>query len=154
MISESARKELQKEETAAVFLHTAEIAVEGMQSLYFVDNTEAVVSGGTTYQPCAFTVVLPEQNEDGSVSPCRIIIDNTDRKIAELIKRALNKQIVCTISLIVAQTPDVIERGPLKFILRNITIQDTVSAELYDFYIYDRKIPEGVYNPQNFPGLF
>jgi hypothetical protein len=54
-----------------------------------------------------------------------------------------------------AHDPDIIETGPFVFILRNVKIsKETVSAELYDFYIYDRNLPGLRYSPQDFPGLF
>lgn len=157
MISKSAKTEIVKPESSAVFLHLLKVEAQGYETLYFVDNTQSVVSNGQTYIPAAFKVVLPSQTEDGSVQPCQLAVDNVDQIISATIKKAnaAQKKIYATISVVMAQTPNVIERGPLRFILRNVTInKSTVSGELYDFYVYDRKIPEGVYNPQNFPGLF
>lgn len=157
MISKSAKTEIVKPESSAVFLHLLKVEAQGYETLYFVDNTQSVISNGQTYVPAAFKVVLPSQTEDGSVQPCQLAVDNVDQIISATIKKAnaAQKKIYATISVVMAQTSDVIERGPLRFILRNVTInKSTVSGELYDFYVYDRKIPEGVYNPQNFPGLF
>lgn len=157
MISKSAKTEIVKPESSAVFLHLLKVESQGYETLYFVDNTQSIVSNGQTYVPAAFKVVLPSQAEDGSVQPCQLVVDNVDQIISATIKKAnaAQKKIYATISVVMAQTPDVIERGPLRFILRDVTInKSTVSGELYDFYVYDRKIPEGVYNPQNFPGLF
>lgn len=157
MISKSAKTEIVKPESSAVFLHLLKVEAQGYETLYFVDNTQSIVSNGQTYVPAAFKVVLPSQTEDGSVQPCQLAVDNVDQIISATIKKAnaAQKKIYATISVVMAQTPDVIERGPLRFVLRNVTInKSTVSGELYDFYVYDRKIPEGVYNPQNFPGLF
>lgn len=157
MISKIAKTEIVKPESSAVFLHLLKVEAQGYETLYFVDNTQSIVSNGQTYVPAAFKVVLPSQTEDGSVQPCQLVVDNVDQIISATIKKAnaAQKKIYATISVVMAQTPDIIERGPLRFILRDVTInKSTVSGELYDFYVYDRKIPEGVYNPQNFPGLF
>lgn len=157
MISKSAKIEIVKPESSAVFLHLLKVEAQGYETLYFVDNTQSIVSNGQTYVPAAFKVVLPSQTEDGSIQPCQLVVDNVDQIISTTIKKAnaAQKKIYATISVVMAQTPDIIERGPLRFILRDVTInKSTVSGELYDFYVYDRKIPEGVYNPQNFPGLF
>lgn len=155
MISENGRQAAIAEETAAVFLHTLKIEVEGFETLYFVDNIVPIMNAGIEYSPCAFRVVLPAQTDDGTARPCRLEIDNVDRGIDESIQKAKGKQIIVSVSVVIAQNPSIVERGPLRFILRNVTItKATVSGELYDFYIYDRKIPEGVYNPQDFPGLF
>lgn len=154
-LSDNAKSEIVKEETAAVFLHLLTISVEGFDDLHFVDNTQEVISNGITYTPCAFKVVLPAQTSDGTARACRLEVDNIDRVISDAVISANGKKIIVSISVIIAQTPDVVERGPMRLILRNVTInKSTVSGELYDFYIYDRKIPEGCYNPQDFPGLF
>lgn len=157
MTSQDAKVELFREDTDACFLHLLKISAEGRTDLYFVDNNEPIVSNGQTYTPVAFQIRLPEQTQDGRPSPCTLAVDNVDRIIAETVKEAdaAGVKIYATVSLIMAQTPDVIERGPLDFILRNISITaETVCGELYDSFLYDLKIPEGVYSPNDFPGLF
>jgi hypothetical protein len=154
-MTENARREIVKDETTAVFLYLVKLEAEGIDPLYLVDNTEPITSNGVTYTPCAFACVLPGQNDDGISRPCRIEIDNVDRRIAEIAEETINVQVTITVSVIMAQKPDLIETGPLRFILRNIGMsKDTVQAELYDFYIYDRNLPGLRYSPQDFPGLF
>ena len=150
-MTREATQELLKSETGAVFLHLLKISIDGENPLYFVDNNEYVRSNNKDYMPVAFKVVLPSDEK----TPCQIVIDNVDRQISLFIKNHRKKQITVSISIIIAQNPDVIERGPMDFILRNVRIDSTtVSGELYDFYIYDRKIPEGSYRPNDYPGLF
>jgi hypothetical protein len=154
-VTEEARREIIKDETAAVFLYLLKLEAEGTAPLYFVDNTEPVTSGGVTYTPCAFRCTLPEQNDDGTSKPCRVEIDNVDRRIAEIAEETVNIQITLTVSVVMAQNPGVTEAGPLRFILRNISIsKETVQGELYDFYVYDRNLPGLRYSPRDFPGLF
>ena len=154
-MTEDAKKEISKDESAAVFLYLVKIEADGFDPLYFVDNTETITSNGIEYLPCAFRCVLPEQNDDGTSKPCRIELDNVDRRIAEIVEQTVTVQIILTASVVMAQNPDVIETGPLRFILRNVSIsKETVSAELYDFYIYDRNLPGLRYSPMDFPGLF
>jgi hypothetical protein len=154
-MTEDAKKEIIKDETAAVFLYLIKLEADGFEPLYFVDNPEKIISNGIEYLPCGFRCVLPEQNDEGTSKPCRIEIDNVDRRIAEIVEQTVSIQIVLTASVIMAQNPDVIETGPLRFILRNVSItKETVSAELYDFYLYDRNLPGLRYAPIDFPGLF
>lgn len=154
-MTEDAKKEISKDESAAVFLYLVKIEADGFDPLYFVDNTETITSNGIEYLPCAFRCVLPEQNDDGTSKPCRIELDNVDRRIAEIVEQTVTVQIILTASVVMAQNPDVIETGPLRFILRNVSIsKETVSAELYDFYLYDRNLPGLRYSPVDFPGLF
>jgi hypothetical protein len=154
-MTNEANHEVLQTETAAVFLYLVKLEAEDMAPLYLVDNTEPVISSGATYIPCAFKCTLPEQNDDGTSKPCRIEIDNTDRRIAEIAEETVNARITVSISVVMAHSPDIIETGPLRFILRNVTIsKETVQAELYDFYMYDRNLPGLRYSPQDFPGLF
>jgi hypothetical protein len=154
-MTDATKRELLREETAAVFLHLLKLEADGMDPLFLVDNTEPVTSGGTVYIPCAFKCVLPEQGEDGASKPCRIEIDNVDRRIAEIAAKTVNTQVVVSVSVVMAQNPDVADLGPLRFILRNVSVsKESVQAELYDFYVYDRNLPGLRYSPQDFPGLF
>jgi hypothetical protein len=154
-VSDTARTEIEKPETTAVFLHLLALESESFEPVHLVDNTESVVSGGITYIPCGFTVTLPAEG-DGNKA-CRLEIDNIEQSLSKAVITAVRqkKKITAAVSVVMAQTPDTIERGPLRFILRNVEINKSViSGELYDFYIYDRKTPEGSYNPQDFQGLF
>ena len=154
-MTSEAKREVTRDETAAVFLHLLKLEAEGITPLYLVDNTEPVTSGGTPYTPCAFKCMLPEQNDDGTSKPCRIEIDNVDRRIAEIAEETVSVQVTLTVSVVMAQNPDVVEAGPLRFILRNIRVtKESVQGELYDFYMYDRNLPGLRYSPQDFPGLF
>jgi hypothetical protein len=154
-MTSEAKREITRDETAAVFLHLLKLEAEGIEPLHLVDNTEPVVSGGVAYIPCAFKCVLPEQNDDGTSKPCRIEIDNADRRIAEIAEETVSARITLTVSVVMAQNPDVVEAGPLRFILRNVSVsRETVQAELYDFYVYDRNLPGLRYSPRDFPGLF
>jgi hypothetical protein len=154
-MTNEAKRELLREETAAVFLYLLKLEAEGMEPLFLVDNTEPVSSGGVSYVPCAFKCLLPEQGDDGASKPCRLEIDNVDRRVAEIAAQTVNVQVAVTVSVVMAQNPDVVETGPLRFIVRNISVsKETVQAELYDFYVHDRNLPGLRYAPLDFPGLF
>jgi hypothetical protein len=154
-MTNEAKREILRDETAAVFLHLLKLEAGGMEPLFLVDNTEPVSSNGVVYAPCAFRCVLPEQSDDGASRPCRLEIDNVDRRIAEIAAETVNVQVALTVSVVMAQNPDVVETGPLRFVLRNVTVsRETVQAELYDFYLCDRNLPGLRYSPQDFPGLF
>lgn len=154
-LSTNGKQAVMAEETAAVFTDLLTIEVDGYSPLHFCDNMEAVTSNDITYTPVAFTIILPAKNDDGTMRACQLQVDNVDRAIAESVEKAKGKNIIVTESVVIAQTPDVVERGPIKMILRNVSIdKKNVGGELYDLYIYDRKLPEGTYNPQDFPGLF
>jgi hypothetical protein len=141
-------------ETDRVFLHLLTIETSGGAILRFVDNNGSIVSRGETFQAAGFTIVLPEQTADAP-RPCKLAIDNTDLAIFQTIKMAVGQTITVSICVVMANTPDVYERGPLKYCLRNVQAnKSTVEGELYDFYIADRKFPGGTYSPDDFEGMY
>jgi len=141
-------------ETEKVFLHLLTIETSGGAILHFVDNNQNVTSRGIEYIAAAFYIILPEQT-DNAPRPCRLAIDNTDLAIFQTIKQAVGQDIFVTVCVIMADTPDVYERGPLKYRLRNVRAsKETIEGEVYDFYLLDRKFPRDTYTPEDFEGLY
>jgi len=141
-------------ETDKVFLHLLTIETSGGAVLRFVDNNQNVASRGDEYFAAGFTIILPEQTDDAP-RPCRLAVDNTDLAIFQTIKQAVGQDIFATVRVIAADTPDVYERGPLKYRLRNVrATKETIEGEVYDFYLIDRKFPKDTYTPENFEGMF
>jgi len=141
-------------ETEKVFLHLLTIEVSGGAVLRFVDNNQHITSHGEEFTAAAFTIILPEQT-DNAPRPCRLAIDNTDLAIFQNIKQAAGRDITVTVCVIMADTPDTYERGPLKYRLRNVRAnKETVEGEVYDFYLTDRKFPKDTYTPEDFEGMF
>jgi len=141
-------------ETEKVFLHLLTIETSGGAVLRFVDNNQNVTSRGHEYIAAGFTIILPEQTGDAP-RPCRLAIDNTDLAIFQAVKQAAEQDVFAAVCVITADTPDVYERGPLEYRLRNVRAsKETVEAEVYDFYLVDRKFPKGTYTPEDFEGLF
>jgi len=153
-ISPPATQAVLAPETEKVFLHLLTIETSGGVLLRFVDNNQHITSRGQEYIAASFTIILPEQTDDAP-RPCRLAIDNTDLLIFQEIKRAVGQEITVSVCVIMADTPDVYERGPLKYRLRNVRAnKNTVEGEVYDFYLTDRKFPKDTYSPQDFEGLF
>jgi len=141
-------------ETEKVFLHLLTIEVANGAVLRFVDNNQNVTSRGYEFAAAGFTVILPEQTEDAP-RPCRLAIDNTDLAIFQTIKQAAGRDVTVTVCVIMADKPDVYERGPLKYRLRNVrATKETIEGEVYDFYLADRRFPKDTYAPEDFEGLF
>ena len=141
-------------ETEKAFLHLLAIEVSGGAVLRFVDNNQNITSRGDEYIAAGFTLILPEQTGNAP-RPCRLAIDNTDLSIFQTIKQAAGREVTVTVCVVMADTPDVYERGPLKYRLRNVRAdKEAVSGEVYDFYLSDRKFPRDAYTPRDFEGLF
>jgi hypothetical protein len=141
-------------ETEQVFLHLLTVETSGGAVLRFVDNNQNITSRGNIFYAAGFTVILPEQTENAP-KPCRLAIDNTDLSIFQTIKSAAGQDVTVTACVIMADTPDVYERGPLKYRLRNVrAAKETIEGEVYDFYLTDRKFPKDAYTPEDFEGMF
>ncbi|MCL2762235.1 MAG: DUF1833 domain-containing protein [Treponema sp.] len=153
-ISQQATAAVLAPETEKVFLHLLTIETSGGVLLRFVDNNQHIVSRGEVFTAAGFTIILPEQT-DNAPRPCRLAIDNTDLAIFQEIKKAVGQDIIITVCIIMADTPDVYERGPLKYRLRNVRAnKETIEGEVYDFYLIDRKFPKDTYTPEDFEGMF
>jgi hypothetical protein len=141
-------------ETGKAFLHLLTIETSGGAVLRFADNTQNIISRGDEYFAAGFTLILPEQT-DNAPRPCRLAIDNTDLAVFQAIKQAAGQDVGVTACVVMADTPDVYERGPLKYRLRNVKAsKETIEGEVYDFYLTDRKFPKDTYTPEDFGGLF
>lgn len=141
-------------ETDSVFLTILTIYVDDEVFLRLVDDRQDIVSNGNTYTACSFTAILPDQSSDGNKT-CKLQIDNTDVSIYKIIKQAINHKITCDVAVILSSSPDIYEQGPLHFVLRNIvTNKNTITGDLYDIYIQDRKASVLTYSPEDFPGMY
>ena len=159
-LTPAAKKAMLAPETDAVLLHLLTIKYDEEVLLRVVDDKKELISNGNTFIPCGFKILLPDQTSDGNKT-CRLQIDNSDIAIYREIKiAALNsikdkKKITCDVGVIMASEPDIFIQGPLTFILRNITATvQSVSGELSDLYMHDRKFSSLTYNPEDFPGMF
>jgi hypothetical protein len=153
-LSDEATAAVLAQETEKVFLHLLTIETSSGVTLRFVDNNQNIFSKGNEYFAAGFTLILPEQTDDAP-RPCRLAIDNTDLSIFQTIKQAVGQEISITVCVIMADTPDIYERGPLKYKLRNVRAsKETIEGEVYDFYLSDRKFPKDTYNPEDFEGMY
>lgn len=153
-ISENAVKAATASETSAVFLTLLTIYVDSEVYIRLVDDRQNITSNGNEYTACAFKAILPDQTSEGAKT-CKLQIDNTDVAIYKVIKQAIGHKITCDVAVILSDTPNVYEQGPLTFVLRNITAdKNTISGDLYDLYIQDRKATIFTYSPEDFPGMY
>jgi hypothetical protein len=153
-LSDEATAAVLSPETEKVFLHLLTIETSSGVILRFVDNNQNIFSKGNEFFAAGFTLILPEQTNDAP-RPCRLAIDNTDLAIFQTIKQAVGEEIKVTVCVIMSDTPDIYERGPLKYKLRNVrATKETIEGEVYDFYLSDRKFPKDTYNPEDFEGMY
>ena len=155
-VSDAARSEMFAPQTGEVYLELLEISHASLpEPLRFVDNTEAVVSRGNTYDPVSFSFNLPNAKV-GNTDKVSFSISNIDRRAVELARSVpASSPLVLTGMTIRASAPDVYETGPLSFSLRDIKwTAQSLTGNLYDDIDGGMAIPRLTFNPADFPGLY
>ena len=153
-LSTAALEAIYSQETAQVFLVLLMIDHADMSSpIRVVNNHQAITSNSQTYVPYAFEFDPPDERE-GVITSAKLVIDNIDRTIVATI-RGLTTAPTVTVSIVLADSPDTIEAGPLEFQLKNVSYDvETVSGDLVYNDIDTINIPGDVFNPVDFGGLF
>jgi hypothetical protein len=153
-ISATAKKAVFDQQTEEVFLILLEIDHDNLATpLRVVNNYENITSNGDLYYGFPFSVSLPSEMED-ELPAVKLTIDNVDRQIVEAV-RSITSPATVSLSLILASSPNNIERGPYVLKMRNVQYDAmSVSADLMVDDIYNEPYPGITYSPTNFPGLF
>lgn len=118
-----------------------------------VPNYEPITHLGQVYDPLAFEISLPDE-EEGGVPVVEWRADNTDRRMVEAL-RAVDGVVNAEIVLIRASEPDVIEVGPLKVEMRAAQYNDRqISGVMGVEPILERPFGHMALTPKNAPALF
>jgi len=120
--------------------------------LYLANNREPVVSRGNTYVAFPLSVGLPTDSDQAPEA--RVTASNFDRRLGRALE-SITTPAECTIELVLASTPDTVERswGGLSFTAAAITAE-TVSVGLSHINYWDQAWPRKRITPKGFPGLF
>lgn len=153
-ISETARRAVNAPQTDQVFLVILEITHSALaEPIRVVNNLTSIQHGGNTYQPVAFSFTLPNQ-EDGKAASSKLTIDNVDRQIVQAV-RSINSAADVVAKVVLFDSPDVVEYGPLDYKLRNVTYTaETVTGDLSFLAYMQDNIGTVRYTNLTFPGLF
>ena len=105
-------------ETAQVFIALLDLDHSTwIDTLRFANNTETVVSGGNTYAPFPFKLVRPAETDD--VPEATLTVANVDQVIGARLD-AVSTPIDVAITIVLAESPDTVERSWPGFELRNV----------------------------------
>lgn len=140
--------------TAEVWLHLLTIDHADLASpIRLVDNTESIVSRGDSYLPFAFRPQIPAE-VDGQLPKIELLIDGVDQTIITALE-ALQTPPTITLEVVMAGTPDTVERGPWYFTLRSIDYNTlTIRSELTYEALTAEPFPYRRFTPTDCPGLF
>lgn len=104
---------------------------------------------GDTYTAFPFEVELPDPEGLAILSIC-----NVDRQIVEAI-RTIDSPPTVTLSLVLADSPDVVEAGPFEFELTDVTYDALIVSGTLSFdHFLDEIWPGDRFTPGQFAGLF
>jgi hypothetical protein len=153
-ISATAKSAAFAEETSEAFLVLLQITAPSLAAtINVVNNYSNITSNGTEYIGFPFDITIPDESESQMPS-AKLTIDNVDRQIVEAV-RMLTETANISISVILASSPNTIERGPYSMQMRNVEYDGiNVSADLLSDDIFNEPYPGKAFTPTNWPGLF
>lgn len=139
-------------EPTEVVLALLTIEHPSITAIRVVNNNEDIVSGGNTFLAYPFNIALPSDSEDPGVAELQIA--NVDRAMIEAIE-AITDPAVCTVQIILASTPNVIEYEWSNLVLRAATADDvTITAQIGNPPIDAMPYPPMRVTQRDFQGLY
>lgn len=152
-LSSRALQALAAEYTEEVFLHLLEINHDQLAApIRVVNNFEDIISNGDTYIAFPFDISLPEDSD--TLPQVVLTIDNVDRSITEALRPIATPPTISLI-LVLANTPDVVEAGPITFQLRSIDFDlHQVTGTLMPKDVLNAPFPYQTFSPSSHPSLF
>jgi Domain of unknown function (DUF1833) len=153
-LSDAAKEALYLPSTDQVFLPLLTITTADLDGpLYLVSNTDDIISNGNTFTAYEFSIDLPVQDDEVTIGT-QIVIDNIDRQIMQTLRQITDVPLI-SLSIVLAATPDTLERGPLPFELSSVDYDAlSITGTLVFDSIFDEPSPAYAYTPALFPALF
>jgi hypothetical protein len=153
-LSAAAKEALYLPSTDAVFLPLLTITSADIDApLYLVSNTVDIVSNGNTFTAYPFAIDLPPQDDEVTIGT-QISIDNIDRQIMTTLRQITDVPQI-SLSIVLASSPDTLERGPLPFDLASVDYDAmSITGSLTFDAIFDEPSPAYAITPADFPGMF
>jgi hypothetical protein len=154
-LSLPALRALFAQETGEVFLMCLTLTHSSFPApIRVVFNNEPITRYAGVFEPAAFEVTLPEDEQD-KLPQIQLSIENVDRSISEAVRTIVGRVNV-TMELVLASSPNVLEVGPFTFQLMSCTydaMKLTGVLGLEDDLL-NTSFPSLTYTPNNSPGLF
>jgi len=153
-LTSTAAQAILARETAEVFLVCLTISGPGLETLRAVNNTQPIVRSSGTYHPYPFEAVLPEDTDSASPQ-VQLRVDNCDLQVTRALREYQGIP-QCTLEVVLASNPDVVEVGPFEFsILAAEYDAIVITATLgYEEDFLNQAVPAQTYTPSNSPGMF
>ena len=155
-VSPNALRAMLAQETGEVFLICLTIAHPTLAAPYLLVNDQVeLVRAAGTFQPFAFDISLPNEQDD-QLPQVTMTIDNIDNEILRAIRSLSGQRPKVTMELVLASSPDTVEAGPFNFSILNIDYDDAKIQGAIGFEddLLNTAFPADTYTPTNSKGLF
>lgn len=143
------------EATDALFLFLLTIEHEAIDTVRIVNNTEAVVSDGVTFEAFPFAVILPPDDEDAP-PVFQVSVANITLEVTETVRRiaGLDDTATATVALVEFSDPDTVLAQWSDFdVTEPRYTSETVSFFLAPRIFLTQEIPGDAMTPARFPGI-
>lgn len=152
MASETAVRALLGLEPDEVVIILLTIEHPEIETIRVNNDNVNVISGGYTFISYPFNITLPEDTEDPGAAQLQIA--NVDRSIIEAVE-AMDTPATCTVQVVLASTPNVIEYEWSNLVLRKVSADDVaVTATIGHPVIDAESYPPMRITQRDFPGLY
>ncbi len=163
MTSNSFREAAYAQETDQVFIALLTITSDTLTEPVYVASdayemlptaqVEGVLSNGNEFIYLPFDIVLPRDDDTGTVS-AKLKIENIDREIVSIV-RSITKPVDVKIQVVLSGDVDFVELEYNNFKLSNVSYDaEFVEGDLTLDYWGLEPFPSGRFTPSGFPGLF
>ena len=140
--------------TAEVPLACVTISHPGIETIRIVNNNEPIGRLTGLYRPYSMEPKFPDDGETASPT-VQLRIDNVDREVARKLRTLPMPRPQCTLELVLASSPDLVEMGPFEFKVlggdTDITTLELTLGHEEDFY--NQGVPAQSYTPSNSRGM-
>lgn len=153
-LSSPAARAIFAQQTGEAFIILLTLTHPEFLPIRVCNDGQDVVSDGQTYQQFPFEIVMPEETEEAP-PVVQLSICNVDRSIVNAVRSVSGEPITVTMSIVLASSPDVIEAGPITFVMLDVEYDaGTVTGTLaFEGDVLNQAYPSETFNPSDYPGL-
>lgn len=141
--------------TPSAFLVLVEISYSTIPTIYFVNNTEDIVSNGVTYTAYPFSVILPPDDPDLQVR-ARLTLSHVTTELNVLRSIAGRRERAAfALKVIDADDPDTILQSVSGLVAASVSYNaEQMDIDLTIDNFLTEPFPSATFSPSTFPGIF
>lgn len=152
ILSTALKQQLYAQESSDPFLTLLTIYFPS-NTIRLVKNNQDIISRGNTYTATFFEITLPRDDGE-SLQQVTLTIDNVGLELINYI-RTITEPVTILLESVLASAPNVVQLSVTDLKLSQITYDAfTISSILIYDDILSTGIPDELYAPNTYPGLF